>query len=66
VGGAIGLVGAVGAGRLLQGALAGVTPWDPIVLAGVPLLVFGIVVAATLAPALRAARRDPGETLRAE
>jgi hypothetical protein len=54
------------AGRLLQGALAGVTPWDPIVLAGVPLLVFGIVVAATLAPALRAARRDPGVTLRAE
>lgn len=65
-GGAAGLLGAVLLGRLLQGVLYGVRPYDPVVLVSVPLLVLLVVLAATLGPALRAAATDPGTTLRAE
>lgn len=65
-GAAAGLLGAALLGRLLQSVLFGVNPFDPLVLGAVPLLVLAVVVAATLGPALRAARTDPGTTLRSE
>jgi hypothetical protein len=66
LGGAAGLLGAVALGRLLRGVLYGVPPFDPLVLSVVPLVVLAVAAAATLGPALRAARTDPGTTLRAE
>lgn len=66
LGGAAGLLGAAGLGRLLRGVLYGVSPLDPLVLILVPLLVVIAAVAATLGPALRAAATDPGASLRAE
>ncbi len=65
-GAAAGLIGAAILGRLLQGVLYGVRPFDPLVLGVVPLLVLLVVLAATLGPALKAASTDPGATLRGE
>jgi putative ABC transport system permease protein len=62
----IGLAGAVGAGRLLQGFLFGVTPADPIALgASAGFMLLAALVACYL-PARRAACADPTTVLRAE
>lgn len=56
---ALGLAGALAAGRLVESLLYAVSPTDPLVLAGVSaLLVLGIL-AASAWPALRAARVSP-------
>ena len=60
----LGVLGALAAGRLLQGLLYGVASRDPGTMALVPVLVLGVVVAAALGPAMRAARTDPGAVLR--
>jgi predicted permease len=52
--------------RILRSALFGVTPLDPVTLIAVPLLLVAIAAAASLLPALRIARIDPAQTLRAE
>jgi len=65
-GAAAGVLGAALLGRLLQGTLFGVNPFDPLVLGMVPLLVLAVVILAALGPALRATRTDPGTTLRSE
>ena len=65
-GAAAGLVGALVLGRLLQSVLYGVKAVDPFVIATVPVLVLAVVLAATLGPAWKAARTDPGTTLRSE
>jgi putative ABC transport system permease protein len=60
-------VGAALAGRgLLAGALYGVAPWDPPVLAGVVSLVLFAVVVASLGPARSAARTPPASVLRGD
>jgi len=64
VGVALGIVGAVVAGRLLRVTLFGVSANDPVVLGGVACFLLGIVLLASWAPARRAARIDPTEAMR--
>ncbi len=52
--------------RLLSGMLFGVSPSDPLTLAGVIGLVTVVAVLAALVPAMRAARVDPMQVLREE
>ena len=67
-------IGGVGVGlvcsffvlRVMKSALYGVGTYDPLTLISVPLLLVGIAAVASLLPALRIARIDPAETLRAE
>jgi ABC-type antimicrobial peptide transport system permease subunit len=61
-----GLPGALAAGRLLQGLLAGIAPIGPAALSAVAALVLVVAAAATLIPARRALRIDPVVALRAE
>src|SRR5262249_32197205 len=61
---ALGVVGALGAGRLLRGFLFGVSPTDPASFALALAVVLGGVVAATIVPAARAARTSPLRALR--
>lgn len=61
-----GVVFAVALGRLLQNQLFGVEPWDPLALGGAALLLLGSTVAASLLPALRAARLDPAGVMKGE
>jgi len=62
----IGLPVSVGVARLLRGFLYGVSPMDPLTLGGVAALLAGSALLACLLPALKAARADPLETLKAE
>jgi putative ABC transport system permease protein len=57
---------AIAAGRLLSGMLYGVSPSDATTLAAVIALVLGVSVAASLLPAMRAARVEPMQVLREE
>jgi predicted permease len=66
VGIAIGSGLALALGRVLRGMLFAVAPTDPLVFAGVPLLLLATAAAATALPALRASRVDPIQALRAE
>src|SRR5690606_9140216 len=66
VGTALGLPGALGAGRLLRSMLFGIGPTDPVTFLGVPLLVGLVAVLASALPARRAARTDPMTALRVE
>jgi putative ABC transport system permease protein len=56
---AIGLVGAIAMGRLASAVLFGVTPIDPIALAGSAAILSAVSVAACYIPARRASRVDP-------
>jgi putative ABC transport system permease protein len=64
IGAAAGLAGAVALGTLFRGLLFGVASFDPLVLAGVALLLGGVAVISALLPALRASRVDPAVSLR--
>jgi predicted permease len=63
---AIGAAGALGGARLVAGLLFDTSPQDPTVLAGVALVLMAMAVAASLVPAIRAARVSPAEALRGE
>jgi putative ABC transport system permease protein len=65
-GSVLGAVGAVAAGGALRGLLYGVSPTDPLILVGVPLLLTLVAMAASLLPAHRASRTDPIAALREE
>ena len=52
--------------RLMKSAIYGVETYDPVTLLTVPVILLGIAAAASVLPALRIARIDPAETLRAE
>jgi predicted permease len=62
----LGLIGAVGASRLLQSLVFGVKTWDPLTLGVAAILVMLLALAASLLPARRAADANPVEALRAQ
>ncbi|CAA9366531.1 MAG: Acidobacterial duplicated orphan permease (function unknown), partial [uncultured Gemmatimonadetes bacterium] len=62
----LGVLLALGLGRLLHAQLPGVAAWDPATLAAAALAVTACTLAATWIPARRAARVDPATTLRSE
>ena len=66
VGLAIGLAAAAAATRLMQSALFGVTPLDPISFAAAPIVLVFVATIACLLPAARAAAVHPSEALRCE
>ncbi len=66
IGGALGLVLSVPAGRLMQAMLFEVKPADPVTLAGVAVLLVFAGLLANWWPALRASRVDPLAALRDE
>ena len=63
---ALGIVGALGASRLLAGFLFGVTPNDPAVFVAVPAVLGLVALGACALPARRASRVDPVTALRSE
>ena len=65
-GGMSGLAVSLASGHLLGGLLFGVTPADPVSYASALLVLGAVVLAACDAPARRAARVPPAESLRAE
>jgi predicted permease len=64
IGLAIGIVAGLGLTRLLQSMLYDITPLDPVAFAGAALVVVVMAAAAAFAPAARAMRVDPVQTLR--
>jgi len=66
VGVAIGLVLALAGTRFIRILLFGVTPTDPVVFAGVPLLLAAVAAIACYIPARRAVKGDPLRALRTE
>ena len=66
VGIVVGLVGALAIMRLLRALLFGVSPSDPVALAGAAALLIAVSAAASWIPARRAASLDPAQALRAE
>jgi putative ABC transport system permease protein len=66
VGAVIGLAGAAGAARLVEGLLYGVSTLDPVAFAGVPLLLVAVAALAVYVPARRAAGVDPMRVLKTE
>jgi ABC-type antimicrobial peptide transport system permease subunit len=66
LGAAAGLALALAATRVLRTVLYQVSPTDPAVLLGVTGLIIGVAAAASLGPALRAARANPTSALREE
>jgi putative ABC transport system permease protein len=66
IGMAIGIFGAIAAGRLIASLLYRVSAYDPMTFAGVIVTFVAISALASLVPALRAARVDPAITLRYE
>jgi len=63
---ALGLVGALVAGRSLRGMVAGVSSSDPVTLIATTAILILVAAAACLLPAWRASRVDPVTALRAE
>jgi predicted permease len=66
IGVVVGLIGALALSRALTGLLYGVSAQDPLVYAGVSLLLLLVAAAASAVPALRAAAVDPVTALRLE
>jgi predicted permease len=53
-------------GRVMQGLVYGVSPYDPVILFAVVLLVLTVALIASYVPARHASRSDPMDSLRAE
>jgi predicted permease len=66
IGVVIGLAAALALSRLISSLLYGITPYDPATLASVTLGLLVVSAVASWLPAMRAARIDPIEALRAE
>jgi putative ABC transport system permease protein len=63
---AVGIAGALAAGRILSSLLFQVSARDPLTIGGVALVLLAVSVVAALAPARRATRVDPMNALRFE
>lgn len=63
---AVGLLGALLAGRVMEAVLFGVDPRDPAIYGAVVILMIAVTLVAAAVPAVRASRTDPVEVLRAE
>jgi putative ABC transport system permease protein len=63
---ALGLAGSVGAAQLIRAMLYKTAPLDPVIFAGVSLVLLLVAASACLAPAWRASRLDPMQALRTE
>jgi len=66
VGVAVGIVIALGAGRMIASRLYGVSPCNPAVISVCAAVLVAVAIVACLAPARRATRIDPNDILRAE
>lgn len=66
IGALAGLAAALPLAALIRGAFMGISPFDPLALGPVILILFGSAVAAAALPAQRAATADPAKVLRAE
>jgi ABC-type antimicrobial peptide transport system permease subunit len=66
VGALVGVILTIGVGAGLSRVLYGVRPLDPVVLAGVVVLITVVALVATFAPARRAAAADPMVAMRSE
>lgn len=63
---AIGLAAALALARFLASLLFGISQYDAVTFLGVPALLAGVALAASLVPARRAVRVDPSIALRYE
>lgn len=66
LGTAIGILASFGFARLLSGLLFGVSPYDPVVFTGVPVVLTCVAFAACYLPARRATKVSPASALRNE
>jgi ABC-type antimicrobial peptide transport system permease subunit len=66
IGAALGLVAAAALMQLMKSLLFGISPFDPVTYASVPVVLAAAAALASYLPARRAASVDPVETLRAE
>ncbi len=66
IGLALGIPAAIGAGYLIASQLYGLSPWDPLMLAGATALLGLAALIAAVIPASRAASVDPVRALRSE
>jgi predicted permease len=66
IGGAAGLLLALGLARLLSSQLYGVGAFDPLIFVGTPVLLLVVATLATAVPARRAVRVNPVEALRSD
>jgi ABC-type antimicrobial peptide transport system permease subunit len=66
IGTTIGLAVALGVSQLLRSLLIGLGPVDPVAFGLAIIVLTGVLLAASWAPARRAARMDPMRALRAE
>jgi ABC-type antimicrobial peptide transport system permease subunit len=66
IGVAIGLGAAMGLTRLMSSLLFGISPFDPLTYAAVPVILVAAVMLASYLPARRASAVDPVEALRAQ
>jgi putative ABC transport system permease protein len=66
IGAAVGLAGALGAGKVLTSQLFGVSTTDPVTIAAVVAMLIGVALVASAVPARRAATVDPTRALQSE
>jgi putative ABC transport system permease protein len=62
----VGLSGAIGAGQFVRGMLIQTSPYDPVTLVSITILLVVIALTAAFLPARRATRLDPALALRHE